>query len=297
VKLHLSILDSTVEKVSKAAAVRLSSNINALCLLVMDLRRMKASDPLYSDADILDAETTLNEIMIKMIYKLNDKCFRPIFARMVEWSNDDSVMDTGAGKSARQTALFGFTEHFFETLKSIVTSYSGFIVEGVTEVLQGAGPTKTESALLWNRAISTLTASFEHDQDEFWQSPARFGSVVLAVTEQLDRGIDPELASKAISCVSALATAADSPDNMKVINTAILERFRHRDQAIRLTAVKCEQALTESLGEEWLGLLPEMLPFISEAMEDDDDQVETETRRWVGQIEEILGESLDPMLQ
>lgn len=64
----------------------------------------------------------------------------------------------------------------------------------------------------------------------------------------------------------------------------------------RLAAVKCEQALTERLGEEWLALLPEMLPYISELMEDDDEAVEQEVRKWVLQIEEILGEKLDDML-
>lgn len=64
----------------------------------------------------------------------------------------------------------------------------------------------------------------------------------------------------------------------------------------RLAALKAEQALTEHLGEEWLALLPEMLPYISELMEDEDENVEREVRRWVKQIEGVLGEKLDDML-
>jgi U3 small nucleolar RNA-associated protein 10 len=44
-------------------------------------------------------------------------------------------------------------------------------------------------------------------------------------------------------------------------------------------------------------MLPEMLPFISELQEDDDDVVENETHRWIVKIEGVLGESLDSMLQ
>lgn len=55
--------------------------------------------------------------------------------------------------------------------------------------------------------------------------------------------------------------------------------------------------MTEALGEEWLGLLSQMLPFIAEAMEDDDEGVEREVRKWVRIIEEILGESISSMLQ
>lgn len=65
---------------------------------------------------------------------------------------------------------------------------------------------------------------------------------------------------------------------------------------VRLAALKTERALTEQLGEEWLALLPEMLPYISELMEDEDESVEREVRKWVKQIEGVLGERLDDML-
>lgn len=81
------------------------------------------------------------------------------------------------------------------------------------------------------------------------------------------------------------------------MNSTILKYMRSDSAAVRLAAVKCESMLTERLGEEWLALLPEMLPFISEALEDDDELVEQEVQKWVVGIEGILGESLDPMLQ
>lgn len=61
----------------------------------------------------------------------------------------------------------------------------------------------------------------------------------------------------------------------------------------RFVALKAEQALTEQLGEDWLVLLPEMLPYINELMEDENESVEREVRRWVKQVEDILGERLD----
>ena len=64
----------------------------------------------------------------------------------------------------------------------------------------------------------------------------------------------------------------------------------------RVAALKAEQALTEALGEEWLALLPEMLPYISELMEDEDEGVEREVRQWVPQIEGVVGEKLADML-
>jgi U3 small nucleolar RNA-associated protein 10 len=90
------------------------------------------------------------------------------------------------------------------------------------------------------------------------------------------------------------------------MNSAIMKFMRPRNSStagvggdnplVRLAAVKCEQSLTERLGEEWLALLPEMLPYISELMEDDDENVERQVRKWVLMIEEVLGEKLDDML-
>lgn len=73
--------------------------------------------------------------------------------------------------------------------------------------------------------------------------------------------------------------------------------MRSGDPTVRLAAVRCEMSLTAQLGEEWLALLPEMLPFISELQEDDDEAVERETLQWIRRVEEVLGERLAPMLQ
>lgn len=103
----------------------------------------------------------------------------------------------------------------------------------------------------------------------------------------------PEL----IPAIAELAVAADSADHHKDMNTTILPYMRSDSSAVRLAAVQCERALTARLGEECLALLPEMLPFINEGMEDDDEAVEGEVHRWKVDIEGILGESLNPMLE
>jgi U3 small nucleolar RNA-associated protein 10 len=159
---------------------------------------------------------------------------------------------------------------------------------------------------------------------EFWQSPSHFAAISVPLISQLSHASNTSLlntiVSEAVPAITELAVAADSPDNHKDLNTIIMRCLRpggapsgslpksedqhdgprlalHGENAhTRLAAVKTLRSLTERLGEEWLALLPEMLPYISELMEDDDEQVERETRLWVKQIEQVLGESLDDML-
>ena len=103
----------------------------------------------------------------------------------------------------------------------------------------------------------------------------------------------PEL----FQAIAELAVATESATHHREMNAKLLKYVRSDSAAVRLAALQCEMVLTERLGEEWLALLPEMLPFISEALEDDDEMVEKEVQRWIGNIEDILGERLDPMLQ
>ncbi len=89
--------------------------------------------------------------------------------------------------------------------------------------------------------------------------------------------------------VVELAAAADSKEHHKELNGSLLKHLRSEQAAVRLAVVKCQQALTERLGEEWLASLPEMLPYISELQDDDDEVVERENRRWIVGIEQALG--------
>lgn len=154
---------------------------------------------------------------------------------------------------------------------------------------------------------------------EFWQSPSHLTAISKPLIAQLARATNPSSASlvieEVVPAITELAVAADSTDNHKELNTLLMKLLRPSPASsgpgpnakstviaggenphTRLAALKTEQALTEQLGEEWLALLPEMLPYISELMEDEDENVEREVRKWVKQIENVLGERLDDML-
>lgn len=98
-----------------------------------------------------------------------------------------------------------------------------------------------------------------------------------------------------IAALVELASATSS-DNHKAMNSMLLKFFRSDNPKTRLAGVLCQQQLAERLGDEWLGHLPEMLPFINELQEDDDEMVEKETHKWIKMIEHVLGESLSAML-
>lgn len=114
---------------------------------------------------------------------------------------------------------------------------------------------------------------------------------------QFLHGASLPLADELSPAIVELAASADSQEHHNELNRAVLKHLRSPSASVRLAAVRCEQDLWDRLGEEWLNMLPEMLPFISELQEDDDEVVEKETHRWIVKMESVLGESMEPMLR
>ncbi|KAL4932043.1 snoRNA-binding rRNA-processing protein UTP10 [Aspergillus undulatus] len=318
----LEAVSLSIEKHPKSATMKNLSVLSTILFRAFDLRREQvalSSKSAFDMEDLEEVEDLVNEVTIKMIYKLNDTTFRPIFTKLVDWATGLPKKDTQGGL-ARLTTFYRLLQVFFGTLQSIVTGYASYIIESVVSVLSTATPSNTNTASLWLATMRMLRAAFEHDQDEFWQSPSHITKISTPLISQLRHATSAStlnlLSTETIPTITELAVAADSTDNHKELNAVLMRYLRPssaamsskksgaNDNAIgggdnphtRIAALKAEQSLTETLGEDWLALLPEMLPYISELMEDEDEGVEREVRRWVKQIEGVLGERLDDML-
>ncbi|KAL2167558.1 hypothetical protein VTG60DRAFT_1104 [Thermothelomyces hinnuleus] len=297
---YLHILGLALDKHSKAVVSKNVSSLSTIFLGCMDLRRLVSSGQVkapISPSELYEIEAKIAEDALKMIYKLNDATFRPIFAKLMEWAAAGLPKSDTSGRTLRLFTVYGFLDTFFGNLKSIVTSYASYIVESAVKVLSSTDFKDANEKELWKRVLRTLAKCFEHDQDSFWQAPAHFGAVAPVMIEQFLNAGAINATEELIPAVVELAAAADSQEHHKELNSALLKHLRNGQAAVRLAVVKCQQALTSRLGEEWLQALPEMLPYISELQDDDDEVVERENRRWIVGIEEKLGESLDSMLQ
>ncbi|KAH8435283.1 snoRNA-binding rRNA-processing protein UTP10 [Aspergillus melleus] len=309
----LEMVSLAIEKHPKSAISKNLPTLTNILFKAFDLRREQISLGTRATLELSDVdeiEEGINDMTIKMIYKLNDTAFRPIFVKMLDWANTSVSKKDTQGNLARQTTFFKFLQVFFGTLQSIVTGYGSYIIETVVSVLGKAKPSDQATKSLWLATMRMLRNAFEHDQDEFWQSPSHLTAISQPLISQLAHATNPPSANLVIAetvpTITELAVAADSTDNHKELNSTLMRFLRPstvtgksaggENPFTRLAALKAEQSLTEQLGEEWLALLPEMLPYISELMEDEDEQVEREVRKWVKQIESVLGERLDDML-
>lgn len=87
-----------------------------LILNAFDLRRTKLLKP-YSEQEVESIESSINDMTIKMIYKLNDSTFRPLFVQLTEWATSEISKTDTAGRIARLTTFYKLLDTFFGTLK------------------------------------------------------------------------------------------------------------------------------------------------------------------------------------
>ncbi|KAH8728106.1 U3 small nucleolar RNA-associated protein 10 [Phaeosphaeriaceae sp. PMI808] len=290
---HLEILQSTVDAQTKSKLIKTSSALFSLLLQLFRLRQaIDSQEEQEFDEDEIDhLDKLVNDSALAMVMKLNDATFRPFFVQLVDQEGPITA------KPEYTITFYRFLDAFFEKFKSIVTSYSSYMIEHAAKLLGQVAEQEADSKLR-SAVLGALQKSFQHDQDAFWQAPSHYGTILKPLVNLLNMSGTEEVTSEVIRTITDLAASSSSSlENHRELNTILLGYMRSDSASTRLATVKCEQSLTQRLGEEWLGLLPEMLPFISELREDDDEMVERETQRWISQVETVLGESLEGMLQ
>jgi U3 small nucleolar RNA-associated protein 10 len=115
--------------------------------------------------------------------------------------------------------------------------------------------------------------------------------------QQLIQGVATSEHGNVVGCLTALATAAGNEQLWKPLNFAVLEACGHATRyEVRKAGVSCLLSIIETIGEEYMILLPECLPVLSELLEDDD-EIACMAKECVRQGEELLGESLEDSLR
>lgn len=298
VRLLLGMLHAAVRHHTKSTMAKHTTVLFPLILEIFDTRRagLDGYDDAADPSVVPGLGTLINALTLDIVLKLNDATFRPFFIRFVEWAFTALPVSDKIGRQERALSLYSFVHVLSEQLKSIVTSYASFVTENSASMLTSLSSTLPKERQLLVQILQTLTSLFQHDQDDFWQAPAHFDSIAQPIINQLSHAKAMSVTDAVIPAITELAVTVASPDYHKQMNTAIMLFMRSPTAEVRLAAVQAERAITERLNFDWLALLPEMLPFISELQEDDDEHVERETLRWVAQIEDVTGESFQVMM-
>ena len=95
-----------------------------------------------------------------------------------------------------------------------------------------------------------------------------------------------------IPAITQLAVSVREENLWKSINHEACLLTRHSSADVRMVCLMIIRELFMKIGEEFLVLLPETIPFLAELMEDADAQVERLCHQTCNDIEQILGEDI-----
>jgi U3 small nucleolar RNA-associated protein 10 len=105
-------------------------------------------------------------------------------------------------------------------------------------------------------------------------------------------------AGSVVDCIVALASAAGGEQLWKPLNHSVLQACSNESRAeVRKAGVMCLLSLIRSIGEEYMVLVPECLPVLSELLEDSDEEIAGLAQDCISLSEELLGESLQESLR
>jgi U3 small nucleolar RNA-associated protein 10 len=292
--LYLNALDSIVDAMDKKTATSQAAKFFKLLIQLFEFRAQ--SD--FDNNAIHRIEAFFHTIANKYVMKLNDKTFRPLFSLLVRWAfNGEGVGYNNISEEERLTSFYKFFNKLQENLRSIVTTYYTYFLEQTGEVLKRFTQKELVEINLRRIVLHSLTSSFKYDQDEYWQAQARFDLISVSLMDQLV-SIEDGIGKYLVKAIAALAQNASSDEHNKALNSLFLSHMKAECKPReRYWATKSLKSVYQKVGDQWLPLLPQLVPIIAELLEDDDEEVELETRSGlVKVIEDVLGEPLDRYL-
>ena len=144
---------------------------------------------------------------------------------------------------------------------------------------------------LGNLLKATIPSNFYVISDEN-------GTKQFSAYERLVEGRGTEEHGNVSQSLTALAAAAGNEQLWKPLNFMLMEACGdERRSEVRKSGVKSLLSIIQTLGEEYMVLLPECLPVLSELLEDDDETIVALAKECVHHGEELLGESLEDSLR
>ncbi|XP_060070386.1 HEAT repeat-containing protein 1-like [Ylistrum balloti] len=282
----------------------LTSNLTQLQTFFLVCLDFRAKHPDVEESDVTLIEGSIMQTIISMVMKLSESSFRPFLLKLYNWGTRESDI------KARVTVFYRLADSLADKLKSLFTLFAGHFVQHAAELLDLNNSSKTGkgyfgkgkqcrrmSHQLLVHVIDCLHKCFLYDTEGFLNKE-RFECLMQPLVDQLDNtGRSENLYRKRVDrhlvpCLVQMAVAVQDDSLWKTLNYQILLKTRHEEPKVRLGALNAVDELHKKLGEDFLGLLPETIPFLAELMEDDCEEVEKECQAVIGEMEKTLGEPL-----
>ncbi|XP_047143600.1 HEAT repeat-containing protein 1 isoform X1 [Hydra vulgaris] len=254
--------------------------------------------------DVHSFETDDIEIIIEkksiaayceLVLKLSENTLRPMYLEIYNWSCEEE---------RRLCTFFHLNVELSKTLKSLFLIFFGHTYNKCTELLvtlnskniANTSDLKKKNDLI-EAVLDVLSNVFKYDNQGF-VNKERFESIMQPLVDQLDNSLFLDEAftlfaeKHLLPCIVNFTCAVNDSSLWKPLNHQILLKTKSSQANVRLAALQIIENIYNRIGESYMILVPETIPFLAEVLEDDSFEVEAQCKKVIKQIELITGESL-----
>mmetsp|Transcript_4389 Transcript_4389/g.6528 ORF Transcript_4389/g.6528 Transcript_4389/m.6528 type:complete len:541 (+) Transcript_4389:1150-2772(+) len=305
----LSLLQMSLENTERADLSTVSSHI------------VKALFKSYESGQI----DSSNTVMLTMIMKLSEAQLKPIYMRFYEWQSVSSK---------HKMAFWSLSASLAKELKFLFLPCLSPVADDAINELQLAvsilsrrkqGKSKktkvgsVEDLAFLPQMLVCLGNAFQADarQGGSWireNNDQRYHSFMEPLAQLLHSKVPSDfpftdesdalaspyqrlVVTSLIPTLVSLSAAAGNDTLWKPLNHSVLQACDDENSAeVPRAGLKCLHSLMKTLGEEYMVLLPECLPTLSELLEADETTAQM-ARDCVSLAEDLLGESLEDSLR
>lgn len=257
-------------------------------------------------ADCWDCfHVSLFESLGKLVLKMNSALFQPFFGRISDWAFSNP--------SANLLVYSKILIFMFDSLKEIFAEFFVPYREQIYSVLLPGDATLkscVEDGIgVWKNLIKCIGLSFKYqfsaagDASSNGISEDAFDKVQSVLLFQLDNPLPGTrqvfiencavaLVPAVVDVAKAVGSFVASDPMWKSFNAKLMQFSVAKHSHQKIVLLDIISALFDAFAEEYLGLLPEILPSLAELLEDNDEEVEKRAKECVSVIEKYLGEPI-----
>lgn len=311
-----SLLESLFHHMEESQIAEFYERAWSFCVSGLELRTRWGDE----NEGIDDVERSVVKAMIALTLKLNENQLSPLFVKTVNWMQEKSVVqseenaENALPPTAKAIAFFTLVSELSNTFKSIFTSYFGQFFSSMVDLLSDfVKKTRKEKEVsseyiasfqLIKLVVLSLYRCFLYDSDG-WMDEAKFKLVSSPLVKLLGAYFIPNYATEypkfmsqfvVPTLIQLVVSTAGHDDWWQQFNHEVLVQTRSPIKDVKLAAMRVIRECFERMSQEYLPLLPDVIPFLADLLEDEDAEVEKAAQDLRVQLESISGEELTSYL-
>nr|XP_033335070.1 HEAT repeat-containing protein 1 [Megalopta genalis]XP_033335071.1 HEAT repeat-containing protein 1 [Megalopta genalis] len=263
---------------------------------------METDDQLTLE-DVVVVEESASKALVALVLKLSEAMFRPLYYKLYDWAARNPQ------HKQRSITFYRLSANIAECLKSLFVLFAGHFLKHAAVLLKSNNPAITEEPLemtlpeetnkieLVEAILLTLYRVFSYDAQNFLNQE-RVETLAQPIVDQLENTMggreeyEKRASELVVPCIAAFANAIADDTLYKHLVYQTLLKTRHAKPYVRSAALNALVEIVRKLGEDFMPLLPETIPFLAELLEDEDEATEKCAQNAVRTLEDILGEPL-----